>query len=156
MRPHLAAVSLTPRRISPAPRRHPHTKVLELIEANDNHAEEHTVAEFVEFCIDGCNAKSGVWTSKGVGKYLEGGKAAGGILVDQRFCPRIVEGELRYNCVGPKLVSVWRAASASVASPLILARPRPDLARSRPERARSRPICTDLARPRLDPALTSP
>ena len=35
-----------------------------------------------------------------------GGKAAGGQLVDQRFCPRIVEGELRYNCVGPKLVGI--------------------------------------------------
>ena len=87
-------------------------QVLELMEANDNHAEEHTVAEFVEFCINGRNAKSGAWTSKGVGKYLEGGKAAGGMLVDQRFCPRIVEGELRYNCVGKKLVSVcWRPAT---------------------------------------------
>ena len=28
------------------------------------------------------------------------------MLVDQRFCPRIVEGELRYNCVGPKLVGI--------------------------------------------------
>ena len=27
---------------------------------------------------------------------------AGGQLVDQRFCPRIVEGELRYNLV-PRL-----------------------------------------------------
>jgi hypothetical protein len=26
--------------------------------------------------------------------------------VDQRFCPRIVEGELRYNMVGPKLVGI--------------------------------------------------
>merc|ERR1719272_454543 len=42
----------------------------------------------------------------GVGKYLEGGKEAGGMLVDQRFCPRIVEGELRYNAVGPKLVGI--------------------------------------------------
>ena len=75
-------------------------------EANDNHAEEHTVAEFIEFCINGRTASSGKWTSKGTGKYLEGGKAAGGMLVDQRFCPRIVEGELRYNCVGPKLVGI--------------------------------------------------
>ena len=29
---------------------------------------------------------------QGEGKYLEGGKEAGGQLVDQRFCPRIVEG----------------------------------------------------------------
>eukprot|EP00933_Yihiella_yeosuensis_P013335 TRINITY_DN12400_c0_g1_i7.p1 TRINITY_DN12400_c0_g1~~TRINITY_DN12400_c0_g1_i7.p1 ORF type:complete len:476 (-),score=146.19 TRINITY_DN12400_c0_g1_i7:297-1724(-) len=76
------------------------------MEANDNHAEEHTVAEVIEFCVNGRTAKSGTWTSKGVGKYLEGGKAAGGQLVDQRFCPRIVEGELRYNMVGDALVGI--------------------------------------------------
>merc|ERR1719223_1463708 len=81
-------------------------EVLQLMEANDNHAEEHTVAEFIEFCVNGRNDKSGEWTSKGVGKYLEGGKAAGGQLVDQRFCPRIVEGELRYNCVVDSLVGI--------------------------------------------------
>ncbi|CAK0790737.1 unnamed protein product, partial [Prorocentrum cordatum] len=81
-------------------------EVLDLMEANDNHAEEHTVAEFVEFCVNGRTAKSGTWTSKGVGKYLEGGKAAGGMLVDQRFCPRIVEGELRYNMVADVLVGI--------------------------------------------------
>merc|ERR1712178_36901 len=81
-------------------------EVLDMMEANDNHAEEHTVGEFVEFCCKGRTDKSGEWTSKGVGKYLEGGKAAGGQLVDQRFCPRIVEGELRYNCVGEKLVGI--------------------------------------------------
>merc|ERR1712054_70915 len=82
------------------------SEVLDMMEANDNHAEEHTVGEFIEFCINGRNDKSGTWTSKGVGKYLEGGKAAGGQLVDQRFCPRIVEGELRYNCIGEKLVGI--------------------------------------------------
>jgi len=81
-------------------------EVLDLMEANDNHAEEHTVAELVEFCVNGRSDKSGTWTSKGVGKYLEGGKAAGGQLVDQRFCPRIVEGELRYNMVGDALVGI--------------------------------------------------
>merc|ERR1712190_364017 len=80
--------------------------VLDLMEANDNHAEEHTVAEFIEFCVNGRTSKSGTWTSKGQGKYLEGGKEAGGQLVDQRFCPRIVEGELRYNCVGDALVGI--------------------------------------------------
>merc|ERR1712232_521731 len=79
-------------------------EVLDMMEANDNHSEEHTVGEFIEFCINGRNDKSGSWTSKGTGKYLEGGKAAGGMLVDQRFCPRIVEGELRYNMVGDSLV----------------------------------------------------
>merc|ERR1719298_257606 len=82
------------------------SEVLDLMEANDNHAEEHTVAEFIEWCINGRTGKSGTWTSKGTGKYLEGGKAAGGQLVDQRFCPRIVEGELRYNLVGPKLIGI--------------------------------------------------
>merc|ERR1719413_160967 len=81
-------------------------EVLDLMEANDNHSEEHTVGEFIEFCIAGRTAKSGTWTSKGVGKYLEGGKAAGGQLVDQRFCPRIVEGELRYNLVVDALVGI--------------------------------------------------
>ena len=79
---------------------------LVLMEANDNHEEEHTVAEFIEFCVAGRTDKSGTWTSKGVGKYLEGGKAAGGQLVDQRFCPRIVEGELRYNLIGDSLIGV--------------------------------------------------
>merc|ERR1719197_2392818 len=82
------------------------SEVLSMMEANDNHAEEHTVAEVIEFCLHGRSDKSGTWTSKGVGKYLEGGKEAGGLLVDQRFCPRIVEGELRYNCVGPTLVGI--------------------------------------------------
>merc|ERR1719437_174491 len=81
-------------------------EVLELMEACDNHSETHTVGEFIEFCVNGRTAKSGKWTSKGVGKYLEGGKAAGGQLVDQRFCPRIVEGELRYNMAGDALVGI--------------------------------------------------
>ncbi|CAJ1377099.1 unnamed protein product [Effrenium voratum] len=81
-------------------------EVLDMMEANDNHSEEHTVAEFIEFCASGRTSKSGTWTSKGVGKYLEGGKAAGGQLVDQRFCPRIVEGELRYNMVVDTLVGI--------------------------------------------------
>jgi len=80
--------------------------VLDMMEANDNHAEEHTVAEFVEFCLNGRTDKSGTWTSKGVGKYLEGGKEAGGQLVDQRFCPRIVEGELRYNMIGKNVTGI--------------------------------------------------
>ena len=52
------------------------------------------------------NTERGLKDSKGVGKYLEGGKEAGGQLVDQRFCPRIVEGELRYNLIGDSLIGV--------------------------------------------------
>jgi len=58
------------------------------------------VREFLEFCVDGRTSKSGKWDTVGTGKYLEGGKAAGGQLVDQRFCPRIVEGEVRMNMIG--------------------------------------------------------
>merc|ERR1712054_521075 len=82
------------------------SEVLDLMEANDNHEEQHTVGEFIEFCVNGRTDKSGTWTSKGTGKYLEGGKEAGGQLVDQRFCPRIVEGELRYNQIGDGLVGI--------------------------------------------------
>merc|ERR1712178_551282 len=70
-----------------------------LMEANDNHVEEHTVGEFIEWCINGRTDKSGTWESKGTGKYLEGGKAAGGQITDQGFCGRILEGELRFNMV---------------------------------------------------------
>merc|ERR1712054_212875 len=79
-----------------------------LMEANDNHVEKHTVKEFIEWCLHGRDdeSKSGKWESKGTGKYLEGGKEAGGQLTDQRFCPRIVEGELRYNQIGDGLVGI--------------------------------------------------
>merc|ERR1712032_894974 len=42
-------------------------EMLVLMEANDNHEEEHTVAEFIEFCSNGRTDKSGEWTSKGTG-----------------------------------------------------------------------------------------
>ena len=81
-------------------------EMLVLTEANDNHVEEHTVAEFLEFCVNGRTAKSGTWTSTGTGKYLEGGRAAGGQLVDQRFCPRIVEGEIRCLMIGSECIEI--------------------------------------------------
>eukprot|EP00304_Pavlova_gyrans_P014918 CAMPEP_0206063226 /NCGR_PEP_ID=MMETSP1466-20131121/58124_1 /ASSEMBLY_ACC=CAM_ASM_001126 /TAXON_ID=44452 /ORGANISM="Pavlova gyrans, Strain CCMP608" /LENGTH=535 /DNA_ID=CAMNT_0053438595 /DNA_START=28 /DNA_END=1636 /DNA_ORIENTATION=- len=77
---------------------------LKLIEMNDNHVEYHTVKEFITFCVDGPDAEgAGEWKSTFPGKYLEGGKEAGGQLVDQRFCPRISEGEVRMLMVGPVL-----------------------------------------------------
>ena len=36
--------------------------MLDMMEANDNHQEFHTCAEFVEFCINGRTAASGEWT----------------------------------------------------------------------------------------------
>lgn len=81
------------------------TKIV-LIEANDNHVEHHTVQEFLEFAINGRSEAAGVWKSTGTGRYLEGGIDAGAMLVDQRFLPRIVEGEVRCLMVGDKLVSL--------------------------------------------------
>merc|ERR1711998_267058 len=71
------------------------------MEANDNHVEEHTVLEFCNWCLYGRDEGKGAgeWKSKGTGKYLEGGKEAGGQLTDQRFACRILEGELRFNMV---------------------------------------------------------
>ena len=80
--------------------------LLVLMEANDNHVEEHTVGEFLEFCINGRSEKSGEWKSTGNGRYLEGGVEKGAMLVDQRFLPRIVEGEVRVMMVGPNIVEL--------------------------------------------------
>merc|ERR1712228_1102749 len=61
----------------------------------------------ISWCINGRDKdESGKWESKGTGKYLEGGKEAGGQLVDQRFCGRILEGELRYNMVNDVCLGV--------------------------------------------------
>ena len=74
---------------------------LKLMEMNDNHVEYHTVGEFLTFCVDGPEAAgAGKWTSTFPGKYLDGGKAAGGQLVDQRLLPRIDEGEVRMLMAG--------------------------------------------------------
>eukprot|EP00306_Pavlova_sp_CCMP459_P013881 CAMPEP_0185187576 /NCGR_PEP_ID=MMETSP1140-20130426/4836_1 /TAXON_ID=298111 /ORGANISM="Pavlova sp., Strain CCMP459" /LENGTH=557 /DNA_ID=CAMNT_0027753987 /DNA_START=85 /DNA_END=1758 /DNA_ORIENTATION=- len=77
---------------------------LKVMEMNDNHVEYHTVKEFLTFCVDGPTGDgAGEWKSTFPGKYLEGGKAAGGQLVDQRLCPRISEGEVRMLMVGDVL-----------------------------------------------------
>merc|ERR1711997_186803 len=78
-------------------------EVLLLKEANDNHEEEHAVKEFIEFCVNGKTEAAGEWKSVGTGKYYEGGREAGGQMVDQRFLPRIDEGEARFMMIGPKL-----------------------------------------------------
>eukprot|EP00429_Kryptoperidinium_foliaceum_P064251 CAMPEP_0176063672 /NCGR_PEP_ID=MMETSP0120_2-20121206/31757_1 /TAXON_ID=160619 /ORGANISM="Kryptoperidinium foliaceum, Strain CCMP 1326" /LENGTH=425 /DNA_ID=CAMNT_0017397247 /DNA_START=95 /DNA_END=1372 /DNA_ORIENTATION=+ len=81
-------------------------EMLVLTEACDNHTEEHTVAEFIEFCVNGRTPTSGKWASVGTGRYLAGGRAAGGQLVDQRFLPRISEGEARFLMVGREVYRV--------------------------------------------------
>jgi len=74
---------------------------IKLMEMNDNHVEYHTVGEFLKFCVGGPEAPgAGNWQSTFPGKYLEGGKEAGGQLVDQRLLPRISEGEVRVLLAG--------------------------------------------------------
>merc|ERR1712129_97549 len=80
-------------------------EVLVCKEANDNHVEEHTVAEFLDWCENG-RSETNKWESKGEGKYFAGGAEAGGQMVDQRFCPRIEEGEARFVMIGKKLFRV--------------------------------------------------
>jgi len=77
--------------------------MLELTEANDNHVEHHTVREFINWCVEGRVEGGATWESKGTGKYFEGGKEAGGQMVDQRFLPRIDEGEARFMMIGMEL-----------------------------------------------------
>jgi len=77
--------------------------MLELTEANDNHVEVHTVREFIDWCVEGRVEGKATWESKGVGKYFEGGKEAGGQMVDQRYLPRIDEGEARFMMIGMEL-----------------------------------------------------
>jgi len=85
----------------------PGDALLVLKEANDNHIEEHTVDEFIEFCENGRTDKSGTWTSQGTGKYYEGGAAEGGQMVDQRFVSTIDEkGESRFFMCGMDLYNV--------------------------------------------------
>jgi hypothetical protein len=79
---------------------------LVLVEANDNHVEYHTVGEFLEFAIHGRTDQAGVWESTGTGRYLDGDVESGAMLVDQRFLPRISEGEVRCNMVGSQLVNL--------------------------------------------------
>ena len=80
---------------------------LVLMEAFDNHVEYHTVREFIDFCTHGRTGDNTTeWTTTSGGKYFEGGLAAGAMVVDQRFLPRIVEGEVRCLMVGSELVEI--------------------------------------------------
>ncbi len=79
---------------------------LVLLEAFDNHIEYRTVEEFMDFCINGRTPSSPKWTTNSQGRYFEGGLEAGAMVVDQRFLPRIVEGEVRCLMIGSELVEI--------------------------------------------------
>jgi len=105
---------------------------LVLIEAWDNHTEYHTVQEFLEFCIHGRTNYSGVWASISQGRYFDGGVEAGSMIVDQRFLPRIVEGEVRCLFVGSHLAEIVHkkpkegGLSATLSSGAVYTRYTPD------------------------------
>jgi len=80
-----------------------------MTEMSDMHVEEHTCAEIIEFFSKGRTEKSGQWTSSGMGKYLAGGKATGGMVLDQKYYERVTEGELRITMVAD---TVWSAEHA--------------------------------------------
>lgn len=61
--------------------------LLEIREAVDNHRETTTLRDFLKFCH----------------KYLLG---KDGLIVNQRYCPRIIEGEIRLNMIGDKVEAI--------------------------------------------------
>ncbi len=69
---------------------------LKLTEAKDNHTEERTLQDFLEFCIP----------------YLEG---LGGMLLDMPFLPRIKEGEIRVLMLRDNVVNVVHKKPADTA-----------------------------------------
>lgn len=85
-----------------------------LTDPSDGHVEEHTVGEFIEFCVNGRTRKSGQWSCADEGRYF----AKYG-LVDQRFCPRAAEEELRYYMVGDEVASIVHKTRKAVPSEII-------------------------------------
>jgi len=70
--------------------------------------------------MNGKTETAGRWVTVSEGKYL-GEEQGTRQIVDTRFCPRVDEGELRYNMVGDEVVSVLkkkRSQSGYVFSPL--------------------------------------
>ena len=63
--------------------------------------EYHPVGEFLKFCVEGADVPAaGEWASTFPGKYLDGGQAAGGQLID--------EGEVRMLMVGAQVQTIIR------------------------------------------------
>jgi len=74
----------------------PLTAMLKLTEAKDNHTEEKTLQEFLEFCI----------------RYLEG---PNGMLLDMPFLERIKEGEIRVLMLRDNVVNIVHKKPADTA-----------------------------------------
>ncbi|MCT4665068.1 MAG: Cj0069 family protein [Flavobacteriales bacterium] len=74
-------------KLDPKVKEIPLDTVLILTEAKDNHTEEKTLQDFLEFCI----------------QYLEGDN---GLILDMPFLPRIKEGEIRVLMLRDKVVNI--------------------------------------------------
>lgn len=68
--------------------------ILKLTEAKDNHVEEKTLRDFIDFCV----------------QYLEG---ANGMILDMPFLERIKEGEIRVLMLRDKIVNIVHKKPAS-------------------------------------------
>ena len=67
---------------------------------------DNSICVYLCTVSSGRTEKSGKWESSGKGQYLEGGLSAGAMLVDQRFLPRVIEGEIRCLMVAQRLVAI--------------------------------------------------
>ncbi|CAK0869073.1 unnamed protein product [Prorocentrum cordatum] len=94
-----------------------HGEALDFMEASDSHAEEHAVAGLGECCASGRTAASGAWTWERAGKYLEAGKEAGGMLMDQRSHLDIFQRCVEV-CDGGRAARLGAGASQGVGRPL--------------------------------------
>ena len=109
-------------------------ELLVLQEMNDGHREQHTAAEFVEFCALGARGQptTPAWKATAGGGCLSEGKCVGGPgqVVDQRWLPRVVEGEVRCVMVGGVCIEVVHkqttAVEGTTLARLVYAKYKPD------------------------------
>lgn len=93
---------------------------LQFTETNSYHEINLIVVVLLYILHDEILERFGVWVNRVqegpwlLPRYLEGGKEAGGQLVDQRFCPRIVEGQHRAE---HRAGEMWRMQGVETSTP---------------------------------------
>lgn len=70
------------------------TDLLSVTDMNTGVEETHVLAEVCEFFSNGHTAAAGKWNTLESGSYFEGGIAAGGFMMDERFHETIKDGEV--------------------------------------------------------------
>jgi len=83
-------------------------ELLVLVCLETGQEETHSLGEFIEFCISGRTTNLGgcTWASKSSGKYFEGGREAGGFVVDRQFFPGSDGSEVSCSMIGNTCVGV--------------------------------------------------